>query len=309
MPPARLRIVLVTATAMALLCLTGATATGTRPSPRLLTSGQHPTDHRSEATSPYLRAAGAPMTVVAHRGASSLAPENTIVAQEVARRSGADFIENDVQVSRDGVPYLMHDRTVDRTTDGSGDITTLRSAQLDGLDAGSWFAPVFTGARVPTLAAQLADLRTRGGNLLLEIKRADTRRQVTAVVDVVKAQQMTGRVLVQSFDPQHLRWVHEVAPELPLALLRSTVDADPVAVSEELHLASYNPSGSALETRPGIVADLHRAGIATWVWTVDTAEKWRTYEQYGVDGIITNRPAELTGWNHAQPAARSGPTP
>ncbi|MFC8275849.1 glycerophosphodiester phosphodiesterase [Streptomyces sp. NPDC057271] len=306
MRPAHLRTALVTATAVTLLCLTGATATGTRP--------PEPADvvvreDFGSVASPFVRAAGAPMTVVAHRGASSLAPENTMIAQEVGRRSGADYIENDVQLSRDGVPYLMHDATVDRTTNGSGDVTTLRSAELDRLDAGSWFAPVFTGVRVPTLATQLADLRSRGGNLLLEIKRADTLQQVAAVVDVVEAERMTGRVLVQSFEPRHLRWVHELAPGLPLALLRSTLDPDPVAVSEELRLASYNPSGSALETRPGIVADLHRAGVATWVWTVDTADRWSRYEQYGVDGIITNRPAELTGWNHARPATRNVPGP
>ncbi|MFD0142432.1 MULTISPECIES: glycerophosphodiester phosphodiesterase [unclassified Streptomyces] len=306
MRPAHLRTALVTATAVTLLCLTGAGVTGTRPP---ASADAVVREDAGSVASPFVRVAGAPMTVVAHRGASSLAPENTMVAQEVGRRSGADYIENDVQLSQDGVPYLMHDATVDRTTNGSGDITTLRSAQLDRLDAGSWFAPVFTGVRVPTLAAQLADLRSRGGNLLLEIKRADTREQVAAVVDVVETQRMTDRVLVQSFDPRHLRWVHELAPGLPLALLRSTLDPDPVAVAEELHLASYNPGGPALETRPGIVADLHRAGVATWVWTVDTADRWNRYEQYGVDGIITNRPAELTGWNHARSGTRNVPGP
>ncbi|MEJ8660626.1 glycerophosphodiester phosphodiesterase [Streptomyces sp. MS1.AVA.4] len=250
----------------------------------------------------HLRPEGAPVTVVAHRGASSSAPENTMFAQEVGRRSGADFIENDVQLTKDGVPYLLHDTTVDRTTDGTGDIRTLTAAQLDTLDAGSWFSPHFAGARVPTLAAQLADLRTRGGSLLLEVKRADTREQVAAMIDVVRAEKMTDRVFVQSFEPRHLRWVHELAPELPLGLLRSTLDADPVAVAADLHLTSYNPSGAALDARPGVVAELHRAGVATMVWTIDSATEWRRYDEYGVDGIITNRPAELAGWSQARTA-------
>lgn len=257
----------------------------------------------------YLRPEGAPAAVIAHRGASSSAPENTMFAQEVGRRSGADFIEDDVQLSKDGVPYLMHDTTVDRTTDGTGDIRTLTAAQLDGLDAGSWFSPHFAGARVPTLRAQLADLRQRGGNLLLEVKRADTRDEVASMIDVVRAENMTGRVFVQSFEPQHLRWVHELAPELPLGLLRSTLDADPVAVAADLHLTSYNPSGAALGTRPGVVADLHEAGVAVMVWTVDSAAQWRTYDEYGVDGIITNRPAELAGWNQARSQAAPAPEP
>jgi glycerophosphoryl diester phosphodiesterase len=255
----------------------------------------------------YLRPEGAPLTVVAHRGASSAAPENTMDAQEVARRGGADLIENDVQLSADGVPYLMHDNTVDRTTDGSGDITTLTSAQIDRLDAGSWFAPAFAGAHVPTLREQLADLRTRGGDLLLEVKRADSKAQVAAMLDVVRAERMTDRVFVQSFSRDHLRWVRELAPELPLGLLVGTLDADPVAVAKELGLTSYNPSGAALETRPEVVDALHAAGVATMVWTVDSADRWKTYDGYGVDAVITNRPAELSGWNQAQ--GRQAPVP
>ncbi|MEU9700690.1 glycerophosphodiester phosphodiesterase family protein [Streptomyces sp. NPDC047981] len=248
------------------------------------------------SASAFQRAAAAPMTVVAHRGASAVAPENTLVAQEVGRRSGAVFIENDVRLSRDRVPFLMHDPTVDRTTDGVGRVSELTAAQLRGLDAGSWRAPVYAGARVPTLAEQLADLRTRGGSLLLEIKQADSLEDVAAVIDVVKAEQMTGRVMVQSFDPRHLRWVRALAPEVPLGLLRDKLDADPVAVSRELGLSLYNPSGVALEARPGVVDELHAAGLGVWVWTVDTAERWDRYDGYGVDGVITNRAGELSGW-------------
>ncbi|OZV84386.1 glycerophosphodiester phosphodiesterase [Micromonospora echinospora] len=247
-----------------------------------------------------LRPEGAPLTVIAHRGASAAAPENTLAAQEVARRAGSDWVENDVQPSRDGVPFVLHDGTVDRTTDGTGAIRNLTSAQLKALDAGSWFAPHFTGARLPTLAEQLADLRNRGGNLLLEIKGAHTRDEVARIVEVVRAERMTTRVFVQSFDEAHLRYVRELAPELPLGLLRSTLDADPVALAKELGLAAYNPSDAALTARPSVVADLRAAGVAVMVWTVDSATAWQRLEGYGVDGIITNRPAELAGWNAAQ---------
>ncbi|MGW8885847.1 glycerophosphodiester phosphodiesterase family protein [Streptomyces sp. NPDC055749] len=257
----------------------------------------------------HLRPEGAPVTVIGHRGASSAAPENTMYAQEVGRRGGADFIENDVQLSKDGVPYLMHDNTVDRTTDGTGDITTLTSDQLDRLDAGSWFAPAFAGAHVPTLAEQLVDLRTRGGELLLEVKRAQSKSEVAAMIDVVRAERMTDRVFVQSFSRDHLRWVHELAPELPIGLLVGGLDADPVAVAKDLHLSSYNPSGGALDTRPGIVADLHKAGVATMVWTINSAADWKRYDGYGVDGIITDRPTELATWNASRAQARPTPEP
>ncbi|MEU5976854.1 glycerophosphodiester phosphodiesterase family protein [Streptomyces sp. NPDC047315] len=247
----------------------------------------------------YLRPEGSPLTVIAHRGASSAAPENTLVSDEAARRGGAEYIENDVQPSKDGVPYVLHDTTVDRTTDGTGAIRQLTAAQLDRLDAGSWFAPAYAGARVPTLVAQLDDLRTRGGDMLLEIKGRHTRDEVAAVVAAVRERKMADRVFVQSFDVETLKHVRELAPELPLGLLRGSLDADPVALARELGLASYNPSDDALRQRPGIVADLHAAGVAVWVWTVDSPERWRALEKTGVDGIITNRPAELTGWNAA----------
>ncbi|MFH9726427.1 glycerophosphodiester phosphodiesterase family protein [Streptomyces sp. NPDC017254] len=249
------------------------------------------------AATPWLRPAGAPLTVIAHRGAPSAAPENTLVSDEVARRGGADWIENDVQPSKDGVPYILHDTTVDRTTDGTGPLRSLTSAQLNALDAGSWFAPAYAGARVPTLAAQLADLRDRGGKLLLEIKGRHSHAEVARIIRDVREQGMADRVFVQSFDIPSLRYTHELAPELPLGLLRSTLDADPVALAEELDLAAYNVSDAALSTRPGIVRDLHTAGVAVNVWTVDTPARWKALDTLGVDGVITNRPTELGGWS------------
>ncbi|WP_405646982.1 glycerophosphodiester phosphodiesterase [Streptomyces uncialis] len=254
----------------------------------------------------HLRPPGAPLTVIAHRGASSAAPENTLVADEVGRRGGAEYIENDVQPSKDGVPYVLHDSTVDRTTDGSGAIRELTSAQLDALDAGSWFGPAFAGNRVPTLAAQLGDLRERGGDMLLEIKGRHTRDEVATIVRIIREQRMTDRVFVQSFEPDALRYTRDLAPELPLGLLRGTLDADPVAVARELGLTSYNPSDAALGARPGVVAELRDAGVAVMVWTVDSPDRWAALEKAGVDAVITNRPAELVGWNAA--SRQHGPT-
>ncbi|MFD3334741.1 glycerophosphodiester phosphodiesterase family protein [Streptomyces sp. NPDC058700] len=265
-----------------------------RPAPEV-TATKAPTS-RATATSPWMRAPGAPPTVIAHRGASAAAPENTLVSDEVARRGGAVWIENDVQPSKDGVPYILHDTTVDRTTDGTGPVRSLTSAQLDALDAGSWFAPAYAGTRVPTLAAQLADLRVRGGKLLLEIKGRHSHAEVARIVQDVRDQGMTDRVFVQSFDITSLRHVRDLAPELPVGLLRSTLDADPVALAGELDLAAYNVSDTALSTRPGLVAELHAAGVAVNVWTVDRADRWKALDDLGVDGIITNRPTELGGW-------------
>ncbi|MFF0485317.1 glycerophosphodiester phosphodiesterase [Streptomyces sp. NPDC004435] len=255
------------------------------------------------APAPTPAAAPSPvLTVIAHRGASSTAPENTLVAGEVARRAGVEWIENDVRPSRDGVPYVLHDATVDRTTDGTGPVRSLTSARLDALDAGSWFAPAFAGARVPTLAAQLTDLRERGGRLLLEVKGPHTEAEVARIVRDVRERGMADRVVVQSFDVVSLEHARKLAPELPRALLRDLLDADPVAVSRELGLTGYHVSDQGLSARPGAVAELHAAGVAVNVWTVNDPARWRVLAGLGVDGVITDRPAELVGWN----AARSG---
>jgi glycerophosphoryl diester phosphodiesterase len=248
-------------------------------------------------TNSFLRAPGAQLRIWAHRGNSSAAPENTAASDEAARRAGAEWIENDVRMTKDGVPVVMHDETVDRTTDGTGPIQSLTAVQVSQLDAGSWFAPAFKGQRVPTLAAQLDGLKTRGGNLLLEIKGRHTRSSVVRIVQEIQVHRMSGRVFVQSFEPQHLRWVHELAPELPLGLLRFALDPDPVAIAKDLELTAYNPSDAALQTRPGIIRELHAAGVAINIWTVDAANRWDALERAGVDGIITNCPAELAGWN------------
>ncbi|MFE5733014.1 glycerophosphodiester phosphodiesterase [Streptomyces sp. NPDC056528] len=272
-------------------------------SPASEPSAAHPLDQDAKAPgNRWIRSAGAPLTVFAHRGASSAAPENTLVSDEVARRGGAQWIENDVQPSKEGVPYVLHDATVDRTTDGTGPIRSLTSAQLDALDAGSWFAPAYAGTRVPTLAAQLADLRERGGSMLLEIKGRHSRAEVDRIVREVREQDMTGRVFVQSFDVPSLRYARELAPELPLGLLRDTLDADPVALAEELDLTAYNVSHVALAQRPEVVGALHAAGVAVNVWTVDTPVRWKAMDDLGVDGIITNRPTELGGWTAGRSA-------
>ncbi|MET8353149.1 glycerophosphodiester phosphodiesterase family protein [Micromonospora sp. NPDC005206] len=247
----------------------------------------------------YIRPEGSPFTVIAHRGASAAAPENTLVAQEIARKGGADWIENDVQPSKDGIPFILHDGTVDRTTDGTGNIRDLTAAQIKALDAGSWFGPHYVGERVPTLAEQLADLRTRGGNLLLEIKGRHTRDEVATIIQVIRDEQMMGRVFVQSFEVDALKYTYELAPELPLGLLRSSLDADPVAISRELHLTAYNPDGNALLAKPEVVAPLHAAGVAVMAWTMESAGLWQRLERIGTDGVITNRASELVGWNSA----------
>jgi glycerophosphoryl diester phosphodiesterase len=179
-------------------------------------------------------------------------------------------------------------------------VARLQSSVITGFDAGSWFNPAFADQRVPTFAQMLGLVRTGGSDMLLEIKGPETREQVHRMVDMVLDAGLEDRVVIQSFDENVLRYAFERAPQIPLGILRGTLDADPVATAKALNATYYNPSGTALATRPSVVDDLNAAGIGVFVWTIDAAADWSRLAELGVDGIITNRPGAYIGWKSAQ---------
>lgn len=244
----------------------------------------------------YIVGNGTLPRIIAHRGSAATCPENTLPSQEVARRGGVTWIEDDTSPSLDKVPIVMHDDKVDRTTDGTGAVRSLTLAQIKALDAGSWFAPSFAGTRVPTLQEQLADLRQRGGNLLLEIKGEHSVEELTTIYNIIKEENMTERVIIQSFTVVSLERMYQVAPELPLGLLTSSIDSDLEEVCTRLHLTHYNPNWASVNKKPETVETLHKLGVAIYVWTPDTPSVWQKLADMGVDGIITNKSVELVGY-------------
>ena len=155
----------------------------------------------------------------AHRGASAEAPENTLAAFRRALEVGADGIELDVHLSADGVPVVIHDDTLERTTDGSGPVAAQSRAGLARLDAGAWFAPEFSGEELPTLQATLLLLAGRL-RLNLEVKAA---RAGMAVFDLLRHFPQADAV-ISSFDYGLLARLRRSAPELPLAVLQDAGD-------------------------------------------------------------------------------------
>jgi len=247
-----------------------------------------------------------PFTIIGHRGMPTSCPENTIVSQVVARRAGTMWIEDDTQPSKDGVPFVLHDATVDRTTNGKGAIRNLTYNELKALDAGSWFHPIFTGTRLPTLAEQLEDLQVNGGNLLLEIKGSHSYSEVKDIIDLIRKYNMSKHVLVQSFDRPSLEYSFQIAPDLPIGLL-CNVEDDPVSTCKKMNLAAYNPDYSSLMKRPEVVKQLHDIGVTIFVWTPDAPSDWAALKKLGVDGIITNKATILQGWVSAiQQMEKSG---
>lgn len=239
--------------------------------------------------------------VIAHRGYSAVAPQNTLAAVEAACHAGADAVEIDLQPTADGVGAVIHDETVDATTDGTGKVSALTSDEVLGLDAGSRFAPAFTGQRVPTLDDVLGVLaRHPDTDLLLELKGSWNAEQVERVAATIDAAGFDSRVLVQSFWPGTVATVRDVAPHLPGGLLVSFDPPGLLRLCERLHVVACNPSVSTVAGSPRLVSRLHAAGLRVMSWTANDPAAWATLvtadDGKGVDAVITDRPERLTGW-------------
>jgi glycerophosphoryl diester phosphodiesterase len=233
---------------------------------------------------------------VAHRGYSSVAPENTLPALAAAVPAGATFVEFDVRTTADGVPVVIHDQTVDRTTGGSGFVWDLTLDEVRGLDAGSWFSPAYAGTRVPLLS-EVLDLLVAGPELLLEIKRPATLAEVKTIFGMVGERGLLDRTVVQSFDPDVLRLAREVAPEVRRGLLRLRLDDETVPLVKELGVICCNPPVGDVLGDPATVAELIEAGVDVMPWTANDIAQWPVLVEAGVAGLITDRAGELTGWS------------
>jgi glycerophosphoryl diester phosphodiesterase len=242
------------------------------------------------ATSDWLIPRDRPL-VIGHRGASAAAPQNTLAAFCRAMELGADGVELDVQLSADGVPVVIHDLTVDKTTDGTGPVRSKTLAELKALDAGSTFSPQFASERIPTLSEALAALE---GKLLINVELKDFNPRGSGleapVVEVVRKHAMEKRVLFSSFNPFALRAVKRLAPEIPAGLLYAPDLAiylrrawlAPLVPHEARH-----PHFSMVTESP--VKWCHGHGLRVNTWTVDDPAEMRRLIALGVDGIISNK--------------------
>jgi glycerophosphoryl diester phosphodiesterase len=244
--------------------------------------------------------------VIAHRGSSSLAPQNTLAAFESAWRSGADSIEIDIQLDADGAPVVIHDDTVDATTNGSGAVAEMHSDELRRLDAGSWFSPAYAGQRIPTFDEVLELLVAREGiELLLELKGDWDAAGVQVAVDAICRAGLTHRVLAQSFSRETVASLRDVAPEMRRGLLVFEVDHTLLDVCAELGVVACNPHGGLLLDDQTLLPRLQAAGVQVMVWTANEPEHWALLVEARVDAIITDRPDALVGWLSATGAAPS----
>ena len=250
------------------------------------------------------------MWVIAHRGASGVAPENTLAAFRKAVELGAGFIETDLQLSRDARLVALHDDTLERTTNGRGSVSSKTLQELRGLDAGSWFrtphheaAPSFAGERIPTIEEVLAFGREHEIGLHLEVKATGPSGAEHAIVGALRVSGEIPRSVVLSFSPSVLRRVRQLEPLVMTGFLFSDRLSSPVATAVEVGARQLLPRTDRV-TRE-LVTEAHAHDLKVVAWTADTPEEMRKLISAGVDGIITDYPDRLIELLHTtqQPKA------
>lgn len=234
--------------------------------------------------------------VIAHRGSSAYAPENTLAAFQLAAEQGADAIELDVDLTRDGQVIVMHDATLDRTTDAQGRVTALTLAEIRRADAGTWKSAEFKGERVPLLS-EVFDVVGQRLLINVEIKGMALRGSglEEKVAALIEERALLDRVILSSFNPFALRRVKHVDARLACGLL---IAPDLPIVLRDAWLAPLIPGLNARhphhsQVNKAMVDQCHAQGLAVNVWTVNQAGTARTLAQAGVDGLIGDDPVML----------------
>jgi len=243
--------------------------------------------------------------IIAHRGFSARAPENTLSALEAAVKAGADAVEFDVSTAACGTPVLFHDPMLSRTTNGVGPLRRRTLAQLKALDAGKWFSPEFAGERIPSFEEALGTLKGRIGRIYAEVKGFRELEDTDRMVRLARDAGMLGQVVFISMNWTLLDrmrsqeaglaigYVVDEEAELKEAVLRTSGDAAAMA-----HVRADLLAGA-----PALLARLREQGTEVAVWTVDDAADAARFVGMGVGRITTNKVDALLAWKAALPGA------
>ncbi len=240
--------------------------------------------------------------LVAHRGGGALAPENTLAALDEGARRGYRMVEFDAKLALDDVAFLLHDDTLERTSDGAGPAARLRYAELAALDAGCWFDARFAGERMPTLEQAAARCASLGLLANVEIKPCPGRERETGRVVAAEAalrwRDAAVPPLLSSFSRTALEAAREAAPGLPRGMLYEAVPAHwREEAVEALGCVSLHAHHAQFDE--ALVQAIHAAGLRILVYTVNDPERALTLARWGVDLICTDRidlmPADFFG--------------
>ncbi len=236
--------------------------------------------------------------VIAHRGASGVAPENTLSAFRRAAEVGAPRIELDVQETSDGVIVVFHDDTLERTSDGAGAIGEHTAEELRGLDCGSWFGEAFAGEPMPTLDEVLGWSAGRiAVNVELKVvgDAEVARRLAAASVQVVRDHGLSGSVVFSSFDSVAAAEAARLCPECEVAFLwDGETPAEPFAAAEATGARALHLSLDGLS--PEVAAAARDRGWPVRVYTVNERDSLERALSVGVDGVFTDFPSQVLAW-------------
>lgn len=234
--------------------------------------------------------------VIGHRGAKGHAPENTVASLRKAAELGARWVEFDVKLTADNEAVVMHDDTVDRTTDGKGEVVAMTLADIRKLDAGRWFSPDYAGEPVPTLAEAMEYLTAKGIGANVEIKASTGRESETgaAVARALAARWFGGPIpiLISSFSADSLAAARQAAPRIPRGFLTLNYPKDWAARMRGLECATFHVLDRRLtEAR---VRAIREAGYRVMAFTVNDPNRARELLSWGVESIITDYPDRIS---------------
>lgn len=239
--------------------------------------------------------------IIAHGGFAGQYPNNTLPAINAAIALGVDYVEVDLNLSKDDEVMVIHDSTVDRTTNGEGRVRDLTLKQLKALDAGSWFHDRFSGVQIPTLEEILPLFKNSQSRLCLEFKlNADGQADEgieSRVVDLVRKHGLLDRIIVTSFSKNVLRQIKTLEPGIPTSYDPCNQEYEACSV-RQLCLLTLSCGSHILSCRHKVidedfVTEPRLLGVRVWAWTVNDPDRMRYLISVGVDGILTDQPDQL----------------
>ena len=234
--------------------------------------------------------------IIGHRGASAVAPENTMAAFREAIAVGADGIEFDVRLARDGVPVVIHDSSLRRTGGLNKRVADLSSQEIIKVDVGSWFAPRFTNESVPSLSELFTLFQSNNASLYLEMKcdsPAEYKPLAEACCQMIEEYSFKERVVVECFQLAALQILKEIDSEIKTAALFDRVFTDQSVITRATQIGAMAVALHHRLARRELVEKSKQVGLHVAVWTVDDPAWVQIARDIGIDALITNDPARM----------------
>ncbi|MCP1136201.1 glycerophosphodiester phosphodiesterase [Paenibacillus polysaccharolyticus] len=227
--------------------------------------------------------------VGAHRGASQYYPENTMLAYQKAYDMGADYIELDVHLSKDEVPVIMHDATLERTSNGTGKLRDYTVDQLKQLDVGRWFSEEYAGERIPTLEEVLLWANGKVG-VNIELKQMGVNYELLErnVLETIKKTRMMDQVQAMSFNHKSVKKIKDMDERIFTGIILFGELYDPIAVAKQVRCDFFNTTW--MFHSQDAIKELHQSGYLVCGGHNDIPEKWVEMQSWGIDMFETNTP-------------------